>query len=572
MDTNHEIDGLRFKPGTEPFTVITNLDPLSDEEMKELNAETERALKEYYRATLKQTSDDKYYPVYILDSAMYTPDELLPGRAEFDNPEMQLVGSRSEPGWLKVARNGLLAQGYSTMYVSFVSRDMDRILWKGSGPLVHDPNVLPLNGGLGFKEKNTGNYLRMMRFFRDVARRDDETNEFHALVISARPFELPEAGQIVTTEAVLDVFKQDWSVGAWGDRNIETPETVIEGLPRQAVAMVVAKPDTGKSSFMRNVAVHAALGRPFAGLVNEGRGLRVLYLDWETPAGILLNDLRKMADAVESQSSEVAEGLIRIRGASAVDENVSVFPMDFLSAQLGGVPLKLSNHVVMDALRRYVEGAGFDLIVVDTIRAGWAFESENDASEVEGVMGELRGVAVAGNCGVVFLHHISKQSENAIRPDDDPMFRFAGSTAFVGQLALSLHLDRQVDPVTLRETLYVHTGKYKYKSADRMPKYQALTLDPLTRLYAPELDAFISDSNKAMAELKENRKTYDAVLLAISELQAKSSDGARRADIVAHVQGVANTKSTAVDAALSEALEAGRIYQPKYGRYRLTEG
>src|SRR5262245_51991853 len=91
----------KFKPGTEPLTVITHLEPLTAEEMTEINAETERALKEYDRATLRQTFDDKYYPMYILDSAMYTPDELLPGKVELDDPEIQLVGDKSNPGWLK---------------------------------------------------------------------------------------------------------------------------------------------------------------------------------------------------------------------------------------------------------------------------------------------------------------------------------------------------------------------------------------------------------------------------------------------------------------------------------------
>src|SRR5262249_19255517 len=71
-------------------------------------------------------------------------------------------------------------------------------------------------------------------------------------------------------------------------------EYILNGIVRGEVVNCSAITERGKSTLWRNITLSMACGRGFAPVVDDGKPLRILYLDFETRWPRLYPDITKM--------------------------------------------------------------------------------------------------------------------------------------------------------------------------------------------------------------------------------------------------------------------------------------
>jgi archaellum biogenesis ATPase FlaH len=203
------------------------------------------------------------------------------------------------------------------------------------------------------------------------------------------------------------------------------PEYVIYGLCRGDVGMVQSVTNYGKSTLLRNLAGSLASGNEFMTLAENGPPRRVMLLDYETALARYIEDLKKM----NASLSDASQTLIK--------ENL----WSYVAKKRGAPYLNLSEAGAMERLAAEAIEFEPDVIIVDTITAGFAIKSENDNSEVtNSVMKPLVQLAVEANTVVLFAHHIGKVGSEE-GGQSNGSYRARGASAFEGMAAASIQLD-----------------------------------------------------------------------------------------------------------------------------------
>lgn len=195
-----------------------------------------------------------------------------------------------------------------------------------------------------------------------------------------------------------------------------TIEAIVHATPRGGLLMCAAMTNKGKSTFWRNASICLAAGRKYPPLVEKGPPRKVLYLDFEWPEAGVQREIKTMLDRLSTdERADVARNLHIVANDVEID----------------GQTINLSNLRHLRAVENQAHDIGADIIVVDTLTAGFDIGNENDNSEAAHVCKILRGLARRLKCVIVFLHHVGKtKSEEG--QTSEAAHRARGGSAYAG--------------------------------------------------------------------------------------------------------------------------------------------
>lgn len=162
-------------------------------------------------------------------------------------------------------------------------------------------------------------------------------------------------------------------------------------LPRSTIVQVFGFSGHGKSVFVQHAMGALAAGRKSVGPFDVHREARVLYLDWE------------MGKAT------IARRLMQIRAMHGdPGRNLAVW-----TPLLRGDDMNLLTTAGVVELGAWIEATNPDVIVIDTVRSGFAGMQENNAdawSRVNLIATRLRNTGRS----VIIVHHSNKPGELGI--------------------------------------------------------------------------------------------------------------------------------------------------------------
>lgn len=144
-------------------------------------------------------------------------------------------------------------------------------------------------------------------------------------------------------------------------------------LPTGGLALLAAKPKTGKTTLAYRLAAKVATGEPFLGRPTSRGGVLIFALE-EHP-----RDVRA-----------------RLRSLGANYDNLFIQWAPLAAA---------AQH---KALKRFVEENGIHLIIIDTLGMFWSVDDESDASKVTQNIKLLLDVARSTDACVLLIHHFRK--------------------------------------------------------------------------------------------------------------------------------------------------------------------
>jgi AAA domain/DnaB-like helicase N terminal domain len=223
-------------------------------------------------------------------------------------------------------------------------------------------------------------------------------------------------------------------------------ETLLHEIERGEVVMCASITNRGKTTFWRNAGVSLACGRGFAPLVKSETPRVVYYLDFETRLPRARADITTMLSKLS-----VSERALVGRNFHLVAD-----------CRIDNLPLSLSNPKHFAIIETDARRVGADVVIVDTITAGFDLDNENDNAECTRVMKRLIHLAQRLNAVVIFLHHIGKaKQEEGQTPHN--VHRSRGGSAFSGASTAIVNLlpDPKADDVITVECAKVKGEKFE---------------------------------------------------------------------------------------------------------------
>ena len=196
----------------------------------------------------------------------------------------------------------------------------------------------------------------------------------------------------------------------WGEQ-----EPILNALYRGDWGIVAALPNLGKSTFMLNLSIALAAGRPFLPFTPERvKPRRVLYLDYEASDFRLQSQLFKMLDVFLPVEKRLCEQNLHF----------------VLHPMVNNLPLLLTERGSIKALHEYIKHHQIDLVIVDTLAQATWLNDENNNSEVQRkVVMPVSQLAHHTNTAVLLIHHEGKGSE--MEGENFLQFRTRGASALV---------------------------------------------------------------------------------------------------------------------------------------------
>ncbi len=292
--------------------------------------------------------------------------------------------------------------------------------------------------------------------------------------------------------------------------DLPEPEYIIDGVLPEGSTVLAAKPKRGKSMLMQQIGVAIACGGKALGKVDVDQG-RVLYL-------MLEGSLR---------------GLKRR-----------------ISAMLQGEPFPTNLHIVkrwpsvqdggVDLLYQWIEKySDTRLIIIDTLKLIRGktdsrrniYDTDYEALHPFSELYEETGVSS------VIIHHANKRAS-----DDDVVDQVSGSTGLSGAVENVMVLVREGRQMIL-------------KVRPREEEEMDLAVD-----FNPVLKSFTLQGDAALVAKTEERQNILDVLL-------KADGPMRPTDIAA----ITEQKPNNVTQLLFKMKDEGKVMQPKYGFYAITD-
>lgn len=205
----------------------------------------------------------------------------------------------------------------------------------------------------------------------------------------------------------------------------EIPWLVHGILPKTGLAALAGSSDTGKSSFLRQLALEVTSGKEdFLGFKLHPIHRSVVYVSTE-------DDMEAMSFLINKQ---------RKHGVN--DANAENLRFIFESDNL------------LDNLERELERKPADCVIIDAFTDLFAGDL-NSSNSVRTFLNKYREVGLKHNCLILFLHHTGKRTSN-LAPSKDNLL---GSQGFEGKMRTVLELRRDHDSNSKRH-LCILKGNY----------------------------------------------------------------------------------------------------------------
>lgn len=270
-------------------------------------------------------------------------------------------------------------------------------------------------------------------------------DELQELVDKAEVIE-PDINLFTMIDEPEPVKTKGISAGALLEKVFTEIKWVVKGLISQGITIISARPKTGKSFAMMEVAIAVATGGKVFGEIQVDKG-KVLYLALEDSERRLQSRLRKLLDG--NKSDDLDENLI------------------FIDASTGWK--RLDNGGLQDLEQFIDENPDLKLIVIDTLQKvkpigrGGVNQYENDYAALSGV----HKMAIDKSVGIVLVHH-TRKSESL---SGDVFDEVSGSLGLTGVADTNIIIKR---PRNSEDAVLTMTSR------DAGEQEWAMRFDPLT--------------------------------------------------------------------------------------------
>jgi hypothetical protein len=290
-----------------------------------------------------------------------------------------------------------------------------------------------------------------------------------------------------TTKQLNEVMSGCFTLGELLDRSTEeVPQLLTPLLPRQGVAMLAGSSDTGKSSFLRQLALAIVMKEPtflgFPILAKHHSAICISTEDGDEAIGPLIK---------KQLHGQTVPDDARKRLHFVFDTERLIAKLDFMLAQ------NPADLVVVDALADLFEG------------------SLNQSNEVRRFIKHYHDLAVKHGCLILFMHHTGKRSEER-EPSKNNLL---GSQGLEAKMRVVFEL--RADPYNLG-LRHLCVLKGNYLSSEIKSKSFVLRFDENMRFYQTGEHVNFGELVKAPQESAAER---ELVAIAKDFLNAGNSYG-----------------------------------------------
>lgn len=285
----------------------------------------------------------------------------------------------------------------------------------------------------------------------------------------------------------------------------ELPKLIEPIFPKVGLASLVGSSDTGKSTFLRQLALSIALNlEDFVGYKTDTRTRNVIYISTEDDPASTSISLKKQIKGLHKSKDLVESNLNHIK-----------FIFDF--------NLNENNDAnLFSILNSDLETFGADLIIVDAFTD--IFNGDiNSSTKVREFLNQFSALAKRNNCLVLFLHHTGKRTDKFTASKDNVL----GSQAFEAKMRVLIELKQYPNDDTKR-TLTITKGNYlsshikKYSKVLKFDEEELLFYDEgqiLTTSIATLSKTYIK-KDEALAIIKKLKEDKKSIRQIEAELKA----------------------------------------------------
>lgn len=289
----------------------------------------------------------------------------------------------------------------------------------------------------------------------------------------------------------------------------ELPKLLDPIFPKVGVVSLVGSSDTGKSTFLRQLAISIAFGLDdFIGYKINNDAKKVIYVSTEDDPASTSISLKKQI-----------QGLFNVENILLTNLNNLKFIFDTdLNAE--------SNKNLFTLLSKDLDDIGADLIIIDAFTDIFSGDL-NSSTKVRQFLNLFSDIAKEFNCLVLFLHHTGKRTDKYTASKDNVL----GSQAFEAKMRVLVELKHYPNDDSKR-TLTITKGNYISSQIKKFAK--VLSFDEETLLFTEcgqvlvNSIASISKTNPKKNEIliliekmHKQKKTIRAIE---TELKAKGFD------------------------------------------------
>lgn len=285
----------------------------------------------------------------------------------------------------------------------------------------------------------------------------------------------------------------------------ELPKLIDPVFPKVGLVSLVGSSDTGKSTFLRQLAICIALGKEdFVGYQIHSTTRNVIFVSTE-------DDPASTSVSIKKPIKKLLEGSER----EALHHLKFIFDVDVNGD---------SDRNLFKILERDLSKVGADLIVIDAFTDVFSGDI-NSSTKVREFLNQFSKLSKKHNCLVLFLHHTGKRTDKFSASKDNVL----GSQAFEAKMRVLLELKHYPNDDSKR-TLTITKGNY---ISSKIKKYsKVLSFDEENLLFhdtgelvsadsMSKLSKINPDKNEAIPLIKEMHKNKSSVRKIEAELKQK---------------------------------------------------
>jgi len=205
----------------------------------------------------------------------------------------------------------------------------------------------------------------------------------------------------------------------------EIPTLLDPILPKVGVAAIIGSSDTGKSSYLRQLAFEVANGST-------------------TFLGFKINANHQSAIYVSTEDDELAISVLLNKQFGEREKSINTDRLKFIF-QTDSLLKRLDNEITKHPV---------DLVVIDAF-ADIYHGQMNQINEVRGFLNNYSNLAKKHKCLIIFLHHTGKRTDSLVPGKENAI----GSQGFEGKMRLVIELRKDPNIAGVRH-LCIVKGNY----------------------------------------------------------------------------------------------------------------
>lgn len=295
----------------------------------------------------------------------------------------------------------------------------------------------------------------------------------------------------------------------------EIPKLIDPIFPKVGLGSLVGSSDTGKSTFLRQLALSLALGLDnFVGYKLFPTSRNVIFISTEDDPASTSVSIKKPANKMLLDNGIDKSALNHLKFIFDVEINPE------------------SPRNIIKVLENDLKKTDADLIVVDAFTDIFSGDI-NSSTKVREFLNQFSKIAKTYNCLVLFLHHTGKKTDKYTASKDNVL----GSQAFEAKMRVLIELKQYPNDETLR-TLTITKGNY---ISSQIKKYSKILFFDENHLLFEDLGKDILTSSIATISFTNPKK--DEMLPLIKEMY-KSKTPVRQIEIELKKKGYKIGKSS----------------------------